>query len=240
MNNQINRRDLMKAAGAASSISLVGNVQARKPKKGPVQLVEVGENPVRFVEVGIEYELQDDHNYQRTNVDGHMGYTYDSNEERVILRHYSPGRAKKVFKNNRRVIGTLGVQPAPGRITSRDPVKTIPTRVVNGRRPVESVNLVEPHQPPRVAINEVNGNLALQVGDTQTPLGSKPETKYSLEPQTVTAETFRVTDEIVKFDDLPDELAGPRTEYDQVEVEVVPKVIVKDRGEVPVVEVQRP
>lgn len=228
--HQINRRKLLKAAGTAGGLALAGNVQA----------VTTDHGPVRLVEVGIEYDLPERDDYRRTNIDGNPGYFVDSSQERIVLTTPLPDNVERVFQANEHVVGSVGIDSAPTSVTGSDPVHEVITEVRQGRRPTESVHLVEPHRPPRVEIqHDQNGELTLLAEGNRETLEPGVEKTYRLDTQPVVAKTARHTDETADVEGIPEYRLGPKTEYGEVEVEAVPIVSVKDHGELPVVKVQR-
>lgn len=229
MEHQINRRKLLKAAGAAGGLALVGNAQA----------VTTDYGPVRLVEVSVVYNLPERDDYRRTNIDGNPGYFVDSNRERIVLTPPLSDDTERVFEANNQVVGSRGINSVPANVTGSNSVRAIITEVRQRRRPTESVQIVKPHQPPRVKIHhDQNGELALLAEEHTETLEPGTEETYQLSTQTVTARTARHTDETADVDGIPEYRLGPKTEYDEVEVGAVPIVSVKDHGELPVVRIQ--
>lgn len=229
MTDSVNRRDVLKAAGATGSLVLAGTVQA----------TNTGYGPVRLVEVGLEYDLPDGHSYHGTNIDGHPGYVVDERERRVVLPPNRPDTTDATFAGADAVVGTDAVRSAPVRVTSPDPTPTLTTGVVDHRRPIKNVHLVEPVVEPTVAVRDASDGLALLANGDRVRLEPGTERSLDLDPVTVVAETFHVTDEIVELPGVPDHRQGPRTDYDRVTVEAKPTVHVRDLGDLPVVEVER-
>jgi hypothetical protein len=229
MNDNLNRRDVLKAAGVTGSIVLASNVQA----------TDTGYGPVRFVEVGVEYDVESRGTYHTSNVDGNPGYFVDSQREAVVL--YTPvlEDVARPFEARDTVIGALDVASAPTRVTRPGPVREIATGVVQRRRPVEHLHLTEPHQPPDVHVREAGGELLLVAEGDQVAISPDTETAVELAPRTVAARTFTVTDQTVEIEAVPEHRWGPRAEYGSVEVEAVPTVTVRDHGELSVERIDR-
>jgi hypothetical protein len=228
MSDNFNRRGVLKAAGVTGSLVLTGNVQA----------TDTGYGPVRLVEVGIEYDVENRGTYHTSNIDGNPGYFVDSQREAVVL--YTPvlEDVARAFEAEDTVIGALDVVSTPARVTRSGPVREI-TTIVQQRRPVKRLHLAEPHQPPEVDVRETGDDLVLvaEGGRVAIPYGT--ETPVELASRTVAARTFTVTDETVEIEAVPEHRWGPRTEYGSVEVEAVPTVTVKDHGELAVEKIDR-
>lgn len=79
---------------------------------------------------------------------------------------------------------------------------------------------------------EVTGDDSIMVAEgVRQSLAPGSERELELSARTVSAQTVRVTDEIAEIEGVPKHKWGPKTEYDSVDVEAVPTVVVRDRGE---------
>lgn len=224
---KINRRNVLKTVGVTSGLAIAGNVQATKTNLGPIRLVEVG----------VKYDLQDRNDYRRTNVDGDPQYFVDS-QKRIVLRTPLPDSTKDIFKNNRHVVGSFEINSMPADIGGSDPMEAVTTTIAQQRLPTERVRLAEPHQLPQVEVHEENGVPVLIAGDHHETLEPGTSESYRLKSQRITAVTARLTDETASIEGIPEYRLGPKTEYDKIELNADPIVTVKDHGDLPVVEIQ--
>jgi len=228
-NNKINRRKLLKTTGAVSGFVFAGSVRATKTDYGAVRLVEVG----------VEYDLPERDDYQRTNVDGDPRYFVDPSQDRIVLTPSLPDHVERVFEVNDHVIGGIGVNSAPVSVTRSGPVRSITTDIGGGRRPTERIQLVDPHQPPSIRIQQgAGGKLTLDVENSRRTLKIGIDERFQLDTRSVTALTAKLTDRTADFDDIPEHRLGRITEYGEVDVQAVPTVSIKDYGEMSVVRIQ--
>lgn len=217
--NNIQRRDVLKTVGAASAFGVVGTVQGAQSDEGSIRLVEMG----------VEYDLPGSYNYQRVHVEGKSPYRLDGDS--VIVDSIVPDEVRDAFVNNDVVVNGLDQTAIPSETVSTETVKAVPTELAAREDPRELTHLTESHQLPDVRV-EVNGNDPIVVAEgVRQTLALGAEREFQLPARTVSAETYRVTDEIAEIEGVPEHMWGPKTEYDSVDVKAVPTVTVRDRGE---------
>lgn len=229
MSEHINRRDVLKAAGTASSIAFVNTISATPTDFGPVRLVEVG----------IEYDLADENPpdpYRRNHVDGCPVYFLDGG--RMVLSGGISEDATSLIADNDVIVGTKTVNSPPTAVSDGGKTSSIPITTINRRRPVETLLLEESFRQPTVMVEAVDSQSTVVAGDDRLSLDPGTERTVRLSPRTVAARTFNVTDEKADIEGVPDHRLGLKTEYDQHEVEVQPVVTAADHGELSVVRVQ--
>lgn len=217
--NNIQRRDVLKTVGAASALGVVGTVQAAKSDEGSVRLVELG----------IEYDLPGGHNYQRVHIEGKSPYHVDSDS--VVLSSVAPDEVRDTFANNDVVVNGVDATTIPSETTETRTVKAIPTGLAAREDPRELTHLTESHRLPDVGVEVTGGEPTVVAEGVRQTLSPGAERTLELPSRTVSAETIRVTDEIAEIEGVPEHMWGPKTEYGAVEVEAVPTVVVRDRGE---------
>lgn len=217
--NNIQRRDVLKTVGAASAFGVFGTVRGAKSDEGSVRLVELG----------IEYDLPRGHNYQRVHIEGKSLYSVDGDS--VVLSLVAPDEVRDTFANNDVVVNGVDATTIPSETTETETVKAIPTALAAREDPRELTHLTEPHRLPDVGVEVTGDDPTVVVEGVRQTLSPGAERALELPARTVSAETIRVTDEIAEIDGVPEHMWGPKTKYDSVDVEAVPTVVVRDRGE---------
>lgn len=217
--NNIKRRDVLKTVGAASALGVFGTVQGAKSDEGSVRLVELG----------IEYDLPGGHNYQRVHIEGKSPYRVDSDS--VVLSSVAPSEVRGTFANNDVVVNGVDATTIPSESTETRTVKAIPTVLAAREDPRELTHLTESHQLPDVRIEVTDDDPTVVAEGVRQTLSPGAERVLKLPSRTVSAETIHVTDETAEIEGVPEHMWGPKTEYGSAEVEAIPTVVVRDRGD---------
>lgn len=216
--HNIQRRDVLKAVSTASAFGTVGTVQGSKARKGSIRLAEIG----------IEYNLPEGYNYQRVHVEGKSPYYIDG--DTVTLSSVVPDKIRDTFVGNDVVVNGVDWTTIPSKTAKSTIAEAIPTSLAARKDPHELTHLTNSHRLPNVQV-EVDGNdLIVAVEDIRKRVVPRTEHEFNLDPQIVSAKTYRVTDEIAEIEGVPEHKWGPKTEYESVDVKAVPSVTVRDQG----------
>lgn len=217
--NHIQRRDVLKTVGTASTLGVVGTVHAARSNEGAVRLVEMG----------MKYDLPDGYNYQRVHVEGKSPYHVDGNS--VIVDSVAPNEVQNAFIDNDVVVNGVGRASLAPETQTTGTVQAVPTELAAREDPYELTHLTESHRLPDVRVKVAGENPTVLVEGIRQTLTPGAERELELPARTISAETYTVTDEIAEIEGVPEHMWGPKTEYDSVAVEAVPRVTVRDRGE---------
>lgn len=217
--NNIQRRDVLKAVGTVSAFGAVGTVRG----------AQAGESNVRLVEMGVEYNLPSGYNYQRVHTEGLPSYRIDG--AALILNPLADADVRNTFVNNDVVINGVGQITGPSQTGEIETAEAIPTALAAREDPIELTHLTESHQLPNVRVEDTGSGLTVVAEDVRQTLAVNDEQEIQLSARPVTAETARVTDEIAEIEGVPEHRWGPKTEYGSVDIEATPTVMVRDRGE---------
>lgn len=101
--NNIQRRDVLRTVGAASTFGVVGTVQAAQSDEGSVRLVEMG----------LKYNLPEGYNYQRVHVEGKS--TYHVSGDSVVVDSLAPDEVRDTFVDNDVVVNGMTRRVSPPR-----------------------------------------------------------------------------------------------------------------------------
>lgn len=217
--DNIQRCDVLKTVGTASAFGMVGTASG----------IGSGEGSVRLVEMGIEYDLPEGYNYQRVHVEGIS--PYNVRNDNVVLTSVAPEKVRETFAGNNVVVNGVDQTTIPSKTTEVETVEAVPTSLAAHEDPYELTHLTESHRLPEIHVEVAGDNPTVVAEGVRETLTQGTETEFKLSSRTVSAETYHVTDEIAEIEGVPEHKWGPKTEYDSVEVKVVPTVKVRDRGE---------
>lgn len=213
MTETINRREILKLIGASGSIAITGTATASK----------IDTEPIRLVEVGLRYQLQEEHSYVGAHSEGLPGYYVDEETKRLLLTP-TIGDARSVFEETELVVAAPDPGATPHRLTPREQTDILPTSLKNYHRPYERVRLEDPITPPRVQVEDAGGSPRVVAEGIHTTLGTDGSGSIELESRIVSVDTYRITDEIVEIAGVSDHRQGPKKEYDSVQVEAQPVI----------------
>lgn len=227
MTHNIDRRKLLKSAVASGPAILFG------PSSVSAEPEEFGS--VRLIEAGVRYRLEEDHEYFAISSEGESGYWVDSWENQINIKPTLPEAALERFKSNKLLVGSRTVSNPPVQVTQTDLIPGLPTKLRNGRMPVESVVLAEPHQPPAVSVNTNSATPIIRIEDQMIHSEPGLGVEIELDSTRVVVQTEIVTDEIVEIEGVPKDEWGPKIEFGKVETEATPIVSITDHGVLPIV-----
>lgn len=217
----INRRDVLKAASAASIGSTSGFLSPSSESKATAQLLEAG----------LRYELADDADYHRIHVDSRPLYAVDGAGGSLALRRPVPDEVAQAFGNHAELVRYDGDLPRPASAagTGTEEVLGIVTKLGARKRPAELVLLTEPHSTPSVEFATDSGRFVVDADGHTVELDAGSSRQLRLEPRTVSAkviEGFRTPD----IENVPDERLGKVAEYGTEQIEVEPILELQDLG----------
>ncbi len=223
MHYEINRRDLLRMTTGVATAPGVANA---------VNTEELDGDPVRLIEMGIEYELEGEGPFWGTHVGGDPKYFLD--EDRVVIPPSLPDEVERRFVKEDGLVGAQDVHTLPVRLSGAGPARKLTTRLVNSRRPVERVQLNHRHSPPEVEIRDRPGNVTAIVEGERHLVRPGDELSVQLPTETVEALVRIETDETLDVSGVPDHRVSNAVEFDHRTVGATPTVTVKDQGKLEV------
>lgn len=224
---KFNRRDVLKAASAASIAPMTGYLDPSSEAR----------DTTRLLEAGLRYELATDADYHRIHVDSRPLYEVSQAGGSLALRHPTPKQVAQAFGNNDALVRFDGQLPNPAASVQSDPEDAtgLVTRLSARKRPAEMVMLTEPHATPAVEFSTDADSFVVDAEDTTVELEPTTSRTLRLEPRTVSAkviEGFETPDE-----DAPDWRLGKVAVYGTERVEVEPVLELQDLGELSVAQI---
>lgn len=222
--NKINRREAIKAISVAGGLGTISST-------GGAVDEEIGST--RLIEVGLEYELNENHNYRIFGGDTARLYRIESDERATITRH-AVEEVKSLFMSNNVIVNSDYMGPPPLVTNEIEHTMGLPVSLASRYRTSEFVKLAEEFNPPEVNVSQDRNQIKLTVEDISTEISPGPEQTISLSPREVVAETITVQDERVDDSSLPKPQRSLRTKQGKVSVDATPKVKIRDFGEVTV------
>lgn len=226
MTENVKRRDVLRSAGIAGvGTTAIGSFDL-------ADATPTGFDPVRLVDVGIEYDLPEGPQYFGTNVSGDSLYTVDDDE--VVIHRHVPEGVVSTFEDNGLLFGGVELYTPSTTIAGRQPVEKVPVETTQTRIPRKSISLSEQHNPPKVTVRGPPRNPSLVINGDSTKLSAGEKKSITLDPVELVATTREITDEIVPVEGVPEEEWGPRTEFGEVSVRATPRIKIKDHGELPI------
>ena len=221
---KLNRRDVLKAASAASIAPMTGYLAPSSEAK----------NTTRLLEAGLRYELATDSDYHRIHVDSRPLYEVSQPGGSLALRRPVPERVARTFSKNSALVRFDGQLPNPAASVQGGPeeVTGLVTRLGASKRPAEMVMLTEPHTKPAVEFATKSDSFVVDADGTTVELEPTASRTLRLKPRTVSAkviEGFETPDE-----DAPDWRLGKVAVYGTERVEVEPVLELQNLGELSV------
>lgn len=217
--NNLKRRDVLKTVGTTSVFGVVGATQRTTADKGSIRLVETG----------LKYDLPTGYNYQQMFVESKS--LYDIEDGVAFLSSTTPDEVRETFINNDTIVNGIDNTAVPQKSEGGRTVQAVPTALSQRKEVRELTHVTESHRLPEIRVQVGSKSSTISVEGLHEKLRVGTEREFSLPTQTITAETYRVTDEIAEIEEVPEHKWGPKTEYDSVEIDAVPTVTVRDRGE---------
>jgi hypothetical protein len=197
-----------------------------------------GRPSTRLIEVGLRYELDQEHPYSRYHTNQPQPYIVDKANNRMIIPPFASESALEKITNGRAVISGWEMTNILGEIIGQSRTRGLPVTLTDAFLQ-GFISLDTSVTTPDVRASGQDEDLFIDIeGDTEKLVpGSRRA--YTLNEVTVTAETIHVTDERVDNKRVPPAERGLVTEYGTVEVSAVPKIEVHDFGELTPVLLQR-
>ena len=227
MKDILTRREALKAIGVAGSLTTTGVLTDQQTPYGTVRLIEAG----------IEYDLPNGYNYNTYHLDGQPMYHVGADGTRLFLTRSAPASVRRLFAKSDVITSGDRVTGTPGVLTNTRPTKGVTTKLASGARPVIGVALAESHTKPTIEIRRLDQTPVIATKTVEKEVTSDLETSHSVKPREITAETRHVLDERVDDESVPMHERALKTEYRDVQVEAVPKVRIRDHGELTVMDV---
>lgn len=214
-----NRREVLKAVGAAGGLTLVA------PRSVRAMSTDFGQK--RLVEVGIEYDVPD-YNYHGTKHGGSPVNFADEAEEQMVHYPMLP-RLARIIERNDFVVGATTIEGPPFEMGGQG-TSSVVIEMSGYRRPVRSISLREPHRPPKVEVHVVDDEPIVIIPGRQFKLSEGQSESIELETQTLATREQRLTDERASVKGMPDHRVGFERKLEPITVEATPVIKVKYYG----------
>ena len=229
MEYNINRRKVLKSAVVSSSPLIVATQKARSASK------QIGN--ARLIEVGLKYQLKNNHDYFTLHFEGLNGYWVDEHKEQINVEQALPEATREKFKSNDLIVGASDLFETPIQITGTQPVKGLPTKLRYGRIPSASVVLENPQRLPSITVQQKSEKPIINIEGQVVRSESGLKKEVELDPIRAVVQTEIATDEIVEVEGVPKDEWGPKIEHGRAEAIATPTVSIVDHGTLPVVEI---
>lgn len=186
------------------------------------------------MEASIEFDIPNG-NYLATNIDGNPVYTVDEERDAMALfPTYSPER-NRILSNEAVVAGTT--VDGPSATIGPNGERSILTDTLGYRRPARSVQIESPITMVEPTITVRKESAVVAMGDEQFRLGPGESAEHPLAEQEVTVFERSKSEETVDVAGVPDHRQTNAIELTSRDVVATPTVQVRNRGELPVVEI---
>lgn len=220
------RRDVLKAVSAASIVPMTGYLNPSSESRANTRLLEAG----------LRYELGEDADYHRINVDSRPLYAVNGVGGTLALRRPVPEAVAGAFGNHAELVRYDGDLPRPASSVQAgtDEVRGLVTELSTRKRPAEMVLLTEPHATPSVEFDSDSGQFVVDADGRTVELAPGADSQLRLEPRTVSAKVIEGL-RTPREEHVPDERLGKVAEYGTRRIEVEPVLELQDLGDPSVV-----
>jgi len=226
-NTDLNRRTVLQTAGVATfgGFGLTRAAGKSSAKKNSLRLIEAN--------ITSEAELSDD--IVQPQIDYPHKYIINSNGN-LKFNHIISDDEKKLLKNRPSITFVNGKLQKSANILNPTEYDVFPTQTASGYRHASAVRLETPVTGENVVITSSPKNPHIKIGNEMTSLDPGNEYEFELETQSVKAKTETVTDKKIQDDRVPERLRSNVVESGTKEIDITPKILVRDRGQVEVLE----
>lgn len=223
------RRTVMKAVGATAGIGSFSTIsEAAKTD---------GFGSVRFLEMGMKYEIEENPSLQTSRIDVPRKYYLQPEEEKLNLIQTIGEQDKRKFAENDVVVSANGfIQALPTIVSGDNSTQSITTGLTSGLRSATKLHLDESYSEPRVEIRQDRERLAIVGEKVRKELRPNTALEHRFYPDEAIAQALEVKNEKVDAQWLPEHARSQKTEIHSKQVKVTPVVQVHDYGELTVLD----
>lgn len=230
-NPHINRRKVLKIAGAGSSLSMAGiHTQTTK-----AQSIKSNTNhSVRFIEANLQHEIETDNPHIMYHfLEGRPLYDIDSASSELLLKKPVADEVEQEVKTRDTVVQGAVFSGPPATVATKDNINSLPLLFDNHVSYTEKILLEKEYKPELVRIIQPKNQVEIKFDDTTKHLPKNSSRTVRLDDRTVVAKTEQITDERASGPGNT-KLNGYKKEYGTQEVEATPIIVARDYGELEV------
>lgn len=225
--NHFKRRKVLQTAGLASF-----GVISTQTSSGNTS---TDQTSIRLIEANITSDINISDDVIQPHIDVPHKYIVTS-DGFLRFNHIISDKEKELLKNRPSIIFANGKLSRSANLLNPVKYDTFPVETTTGYRHSKAVKLEEPVIGENVVINSSKENPHIKIGDNKRDLDPNEEYEFELDEQEVLVKKATVLDEKIENEDIRKELRANKVKYEKVERTITPKVLVKDRGEVPIEE----
>ena len=211
--SRLNRRKFLRASGAAGATFASTKTVAAKVK-----------NKCHFVEVGIDSDviLPSDANYAPLYHHNDIFKRHQLRAGKLELPNQGASQLKEMAKSSDRLADAANYEQFPGIIDSASPTNFIPILTNPDLRPTKVVQIEDEYRPPTVRLDDIGTKIEATIGGSTVEIAAGSE-------RAATVESFASRLKVA-------ERKNGELETYQKELEIQPRVVIRNHGEVEVVE----
>lgn len=223
------RRTVLKAAGATAGIGSFSAL-SRATKTD-------GFGSVRFLEIGMHYEVNTSESLQRSHVDVPRKYYLQPEQKTLNLIQTIGEEDKKTFATSDTVASINGfIQSLPMVVSGSQPTSALTTDLTTLLRSKTQLHLDESYRGPSVEIRRQNEQVNVTGERAQREVEPGVTIEHRFESDEAVAQKLEVTAETVDTPQIPEQARAQKTTTHPEPVEVRPVMYVRDYGDLTVLD----